>query len=692
MIELRNLGFAVATPNTDATYMDVVVTASNDSCVTILNPTTRIFGTSGNIFLDIDVTEACLATESITITVTDNSANNCQNSTTYGLIGYDPCTNLAATITSSFVAGSDFAFTVAATGGNGGYAYQWYYDTSVYETLDANSSVLALTVKDGATVGNTIGLICDVTANGNCEVRASLNYQVCKPVLVEVNPPVIECLAEAVQTECTLSFGYATTTLQATSCVGRSIDWSTLELSSTFGVCVRQVGDTAQIDIYQIDTGISSGSFTWSVADSLGIRSNPITINVVLGTCINTTTNPTTTESAAPIPVLDEVLSGPNQTPSTVITTNVRRRIGEPSRTASIDWSSFDFLAGNGQTRVSATELTGINGTARFVAGDKIEYTVSGKNENVDVVQFALADENGNMLNTGKIYYDFEAYTVPTLASSGSTTVGAGNSTTITLSDSSGLSKLNTGVVTSEPTKGSYSLGTGGSLIYTPNANAEGADSITLYYTTVDGINSNPITINFTNIYGGQSSSLSLCDVTSTVNLLSIISGNGAPTTGGTWTAAATNPDATVDISTPTAVDFTGHVTGVYNFTYSVTSGSVTETAIATVNFQVEGNKSVSFNSSSSAAGTIQAIFTVENIDPSDLTIKQYRAASGFTPPLIQDSNFYGEVPTANYTYVGTTLTITFTGVTALDSSIFEITYEDSCGDEQTVVSSTIVA
>ena len=297
-----------------------------------------------------------------------------------------------------------------------------------------------------------------------------------------------------------------------------------------------------------------------------------------------------------------------------------------------------------------------------------------------------------NKLNTGKIYYDFESYTVPTLASSGSTTVGAGNSTTITLSDSSGLAKLNTGIVTTEPTKGSYVLGTGGSLIYTPNANAEGADSITLYYTTVDGINTNPITINFTNIYGGQSSSLSLCDVSSTVSLLSIISGNGAPTTGGTWTAAATNPDATVDISTPTAVDFTGHVTGVYNFTYSVTSGSVTETAIATVNFQVGGNKLVSFASSSSAAGTISAVFTVENIDPSDLSILQYRAASGFTPPLIQASNLYGAVPAANYTYVGTTLTITYTGVTVGDSSQFVITYNDSCGDEQTVNSSIIVA
>ena len=54
MIELRNIGFAVSTPNTGATYMDVVVTTSDDACVTVLNPTTRIFATSGNIFLDID--------------------------------------------------------------------------------------------------------------------------------------------------------------------------------------------------------------------------------------------------------------------------------------------------------------------------------------------------------------------------------------------------------------------------------------------------------------------------------------------------------------------------------------------------------------------------------------------------------------------------------------------------------------
>lgn len=691
MIELRNIGFAVSTPNTGATYMDVVVTTSDDACVTVLNPTTRIFATSGNVFLDIDVTEGCINTETITITVTDNSSNSCQSSSTYGLIGYNPCTGLAATISSAFVAGADFAFTVNATGGNGGYTYQWYYDTSVYETLDSTSSVLALTVKDGATVGNTLGLICDVVADGNCEVRASLNHQVCKPVLREINQPVIDCLDNAVSTECTLSFGYTTAVLDAISCVGRSIDWPTLELSSTNGICVRQVGTTQQVDIYQIDTGITSGSFTWSVADSLGVRSNPLTVSLTLGSCVNTTTNPQQEASAA-IPLLDEVLSVPNQTPSTVITTNVRRRIGEPSRTATIDWSSFDFIQGNGQTKVSSTELTGINGTARFVAGDKIEYTVSGKNENVDVVQFELADANGDKLNTAKIYYDFEAYTVPTLVPSGTTTVGAGNSTTITLADATGLAKLNTGVVTTAPTKGSYVLGNGGSLIYTANDNAEGADSITLYYTTVDGIDTNSLTINFTNIYGGLSSSLSLCDPTSTVSLLSIVSGNGAPTTGGTWTASATNPDATVDISTPTAVDFTGHVTGVYQFTYSVTSGSVTETSVATVNFQVDGNKLVTFTSSSSVAGTITANFTVENIDPTDLIIKQYRAASGFTPPLIQDSNFYGNVPAANYTYVGTNLQIVYTGVTTGDSSVFVITYEDSCGDEQTVQSSTIVA
>lgn len=691
MIELRNIGFTVTTPNTDATYMDVVVTTSDDACVTVLNPTHRIFATTGQVFLDIDVTSACLATETITLTVTDNSANLCSNASTYGLIGYDPCTNLAGVITSTFATGADFAFLVSASGGSGGYTYKWYYDTSVYETTDDTSSILALNVQEGKTPGNNLGLICIITGTGNCEVQASLNHVVCKPIGTEISPPVINCLENAISTPCTLSFGYATTILSATSCVGRTIDWTTLELTFSTGMCATQVASDGQIDIYQIDTGITSGTITWSVEDNLGIRSTPITFNVTVDSCVETTNNPLE-EARAVIPVTNVVLSSTDQVTSTVITTDLQRRIGGVSRTAQIDWDSFDFVAGTGQTRTSATVLDSTNGDVVFTPGRKLEYTVDTKNENTDIVQFELSDINGNKLNTAKVYYDFEEFSIPTMVPSGDTVVGAGNSTIITFADATGLAKLNTGIVTTAPTKGSYVLNTGGTLVYTANDNGEGADSITLYYTTVDGINTNSVTVNFTDIYAGLSASYSLCDSSSTISLLGIISANGTPTTGGTWTASGSNPDGTVDISSPTAVDFSGHVTGVYNFTYTVTSGSVTETAIATVNFQVDGDKLVTFVSSSSASGTIVANYTVENIDPSDLSIKQYRAASGFTPPLIQDSNFYGDVAATNYTYIGTTLAITFTGVTTGDSSQFVITYDDSCGDEQTKTSSTIVA
>ena len=70
----------------------------------------------------------------------------------------------------------------------------------------------------------------------------------------------------------------------------------------------------------------------------------------------------------------------------------------------------------------------------------------------------------------------------------------------------------------------------------------------------------------------------------SIVNLENVLS--VAPTPGGTWVTGRCDGSLTnsVDISTPTAVDFAGEDDGTYYFSYSLTSGLCTSCVEAYIN------------------------------------------------------------------------------------------------------------
>lgn len=240
-----------------------------------------------------------------------------------------------------------------------------------------------------------------------------------------------------------------------------------------------------------------------------------------------------------------------------------------------IDWSSFTFVAGTGQTLVSATELTATNGTAVFNAASRqIEYTVDTQNCNVDLIQYKVKDINGKWSNIASITFDYESVAAP-VGVNNSVTVAAGESATVDAkANDGGDIDFGSYEIASFPTKAQVrNNGDGTFNVYAPDS-TEGSDSFTYTYKNTNGIESAPVTVNITIQNAGTGTTSNICGVAG-VNLEFFLT--GSVTSGGSWAADPSNPSSP-SIITPTSVDFSAASAGVYNFTYTIGDSSATIT------------------------------------------------------------------------------------------------------------------
>ena len=243
-----------------------------------------------------------------------------------------------------------------------------------------------------------------------------------------------------------------------------------------------------------------------------------------------------------------------------------------------IDWSTFTFIAGTGQTLVNATTLTSTNSTSSGVVFNEstrtIEYEYDATNCIVDVIQWQVQDLDGNLSNTGVWYVDTEAFAAP-VATNDSLTLAAGAESTLNAaSNDTGDINLASYEVISKPTKVTVANNLDGTFtVYAPE-NTEGSDSFVYRFYSPDGIVSSNGTVSITIQSAGTGTSDTICPVAG-VDLTSFLT--GSVTAGGSWAADAGNPSSP-SIATPTSVDFSSANAGQYLFTYTIGSSSATIT------------------------------------------------------------------------------------------------------------------
>lgn len=344
---------------------------------------------------------------------------------------------------------------------------------------------------------------------------------------------------------------------------------------------------------------------------------------------------------------------------------------------SNIDWSTFTFIAGSGQTLVSATELTGLNGTATFnQATKKINYELGTVSCLVDPIQFQVKDVNGNVSNISTWYVDTTPVTAPTLTGD-SLTVAADsvNILDVSSNDTGNINKASYEVVT-QPTKVVVSNNNNNFIITVPNT-VEGSDSFTYRAATPEGVYGSAATVSLTIQNAGIGTTATICPVTG-IDLTSYLTGD--ITSGGTWTADPNNL-STPSLTDPTDVDFDAVKAGTYRFTYTVGDSSATITLLLPAYGVTIDSVSTPTSNPLAAAVTSTVQFTTIGVTSAANISIEVDFNSGTSIDTYEPDTWNAE------TGVGTVVVALDNGAGDYDITVSAI---DSCGTTGTATASTI--
>lgn len=343
-----------------------------------------------------------------------------------------------------------------------------------------------------------------------------------------------------------------------------------------------------------------------------------------------------------------------------------------------IDWSTFTFIAGSGQTLVSATELTGLNGTATFNQATKtIEYELGTASCLVDPIAFQVSDVDGNVSNISTWYVDTTPITAPTLTGD-SLTLAAGEIKLLNAvsNDTGNINKASYEVVT-QPTKVSVANNNDGTFNIIASDTVEGSDSFTYRAATPEGVYGSPATVSLTIQNAGLDGAGTICPVTG-IDLTSFLVGD--VTSGGTWAA---DPDnlSTPSLADPTDVDFDVVKAGTYIFTYTVGDSVATITlTLPAYGVTIDSVSTPTSNPLAAAVTSTVQFTTIGVISAANISI-EVDFNSGTSIDTYEPDTWNAE------TGVGTVVVALDNGTGDYDITVSAI---DSCGTTGTATASTI--
>lgn len=548
------------TVDTDQFPISWILTSDND-CGTA----TEVSGTSTDSNIDLEFildSEDCFNNISYSLVATDNCGSTTSVSIHKDSVLFpldNPCSNFLTGLSNN----NNLGFTASVL--SGVYRYNWIFNDLVFEeTSNSNpdGGYLELQYKTGEPIGATETVTVIVTNASGCERSDSVTFANTQATgeVFSLSMSCSEILKQVVGTNGTLNRVSNLKQLTFTPTAGKTIDWGTLVFENVpTNVFVIHEG-LGKIRVYA-NTLVSSGTriIKARVKDSTGLYSQYTLFVLYVPNCPVVET---------PVTITDNYVVPTGSVVSDVLYSNIE------NLTASfedIDWDTFTFIAGTGQTLVSATELTTANASVEFLPSRKAKYTITALPVAAcaDIVKWRISDTNGTISNEGRLYFDYEPSTAPVTSAIANCAPCGGVRVLTPSASTTGVFNDTTFNLTSSPSRGSASY-TAPNLTYIANLQESGSDVFGYTFTNPDGVTSNTSTITITVICAGADNSDTICN-SGTINFEDYLSTYA--TAGGTWSASFGNP-GTPSLATPTAVDFTGEPVGTYAFTYTVNSGS----------------------------------------------------------------------------------------------------------------------
>lgn len=544
------------------------LTSSNSCAVPV---ETSGISSTDNLTIEVDFqNEACFDNATFTLTVVDSCGALSK------LVGFsidNPCLDLQAGNIAS--AGAN-AFVVYPSGGSGNYTYNWSFDTSIFYPIPyPQPNPIILTKKPGVVLPYTTTISVTVTDTNNCSDSSSLVYALCSPrIAMEgvfnmtcINPPTTQ---PAGTTGTIVAKSGEFPIIVAQTCESTPINWRTLQVTNNIPGLFVVPNGTGAITFYA-NTNATPGTYTigLQVKDNNDVLSNYFQVGIVVPNCTGFLGN-------SPISIPDAyIFASGEAAPASTYEVS----IGDNVAGEDIDWDTFTFVAGTGQTLVTATSLTTGFGSAVLTPGRTVQYTVSSLptlTPKMDVVMWRVADTNGYYTKRGRIWIDYNTATAPTATADTMCATCGGTTTKDILANDTGDIDPRSVVITTAPTKGNYSIDAE-NFIFTALLETSGSDVPQYKVANFDGDYSSSVNITITIVCAGEDYSLTSCKTT--LDFTDYLS--SWATASCTW--LQTGGTSTISVATPTAVDFSSATPDTYTFTYTCTSGSCSDAMTLTV-------------------------------------------------------------------------------------------------------------
>lgn len=461
-------------------------------------------------------------------------------------------------------------------GGVGPYEYQWTYNKDVLLQEDETLSVLSKVPTDASSVKNDIStdVILRVTDSKGCVTEVTYELVLRKPLIKNITLPVT-CLAYPEETDCGITAYAKTAEFVIEDYYGSTLDFTTANFTSVYtnNDCLVATTTPGRYYLYTNRTNIDTDiSIIGKIANTLGVYSNPF------GIILQVTEDCSAVEAGVPVaanPVFDSI--PPDVGPQ--IDTNYTDGafyIYLENFTSNVDFESFDFVARTGQTRVSATELTGKRGTYEYLNG-VIKYTDIGGTDTQEAVSFSISNPEGNKSIVATFMYNFEALPAPVLTDA---TVCCACDRTLSnvsiLPIISGDFDPTTIEIVTPATNTTVTTNANGTLNFTQNTTNDLIDEVQIRVANYDGVLSNTATIYIMRVCSGKVANTvkNITCVPKTFNLLDVLlSATNYYVNGySQWVETTVNSNTFVSqggvigASSTGAVNFSGIDPGTYTF------------------------------------------------------------------------------------------------------------------------------
>ena len=565
-----------------ASYVDWTITANN-TCVTIDKSSGRSNTGTFSVTINAQFTDStCVSTTILTATGTDNLT-----CTKTSLITFtNPCTTLDASLAPS----GDLKVTATVTGGVSPYTTKWSYDESKFSYVKSAYTIRLVPLNPNDLNINTTPVYFQATDVNGCSVTKSYNVTI---------PQV----------------SFPNRFSSVATCYQNVITW-------TLYIDNANLFDQTYINVFNEDI-TAEWLPNWFIKFTIPGVDYDFQHDIQL----KTTAGKLTQVSKVDVAVnLCNELSIPALRVNTSIgaTTVGATKTYNLTDDGNIDYSKFKFVPSTGQSLTGGI-LTTTRGTAELLSSKQIKYTVGSLG--FDRVRFKAADVDGNPTEHIDLYIDPYSYPTPTASNFSLTgSVGALIEDDLSLRFSDSIRSF---TIVTAPTKGSLSFN-GTTLRYL--ATTVGSDSIVLKGVGLNDTPSANVTISITNVSSGAALPGTVCNG-GNVDLTSLLSDY---TAGGTWTQTS---GASVSLSNPAIVPFSGKASGFYTFNYTIGSSS---TVVTVEHRQYTGSTSVGFllpsgNNPNTMRFTLSGCSSDITLD--NLKIKIFRAISPASPS--DPTNYY---------------------------------------------------